>query len=441
MHDVTLSEQDAKAVIVCDEAAAILPNVRALLNYPVPVLQDGKFLVLQPGYNASTQIYVAGGSVDEPATVEDAKRVIETLLRDFHFQSPSDKARAFSAFLTPALCLGKFISGRQPIDIIEANASQVGKGFFAKLRALAYAEKPIILAQQSGGVGSLDESFAAALTEGKPFIILDNLRGKLSSTKLESFLTSSGPFAVRKPYAQQQYVDGANYFLAITSNGVETTTDLANRASFISMEEKEGRVFRPIDGLPLDTHIERNQSKYIGAITKIIRYWYESGSPKTNEARHSFSEWAQSLDWIVRNVFGLPSLLDGNDEIQARVQNPALVFVRQVAIEVEKRNRLGQEITAQEIANLCNNVGVEVPGVDKAVAAKNEKLESQQVGTQMGQAFGDLEEIQVQPYVVRRIEKMDRSEPGKFYPRKFYTFNKTGADPSAKHAAADDFVI
>lgn len=81
------------------------------------------------------------------------------------------------------------------IDLGEADQSQSGKGFRNKVTAAIYNHTPVAISQQRAGVGSLEESFDRALTAGKTFIALDNVRGKVDSQKIESFLTEDTYYA------------------------------------------------------------------------------------------------------------------------------------------------------------------------------------------------------------------------------------------------------
>ncbi len=198
-EETLLTEGIAKAILLCDVAKTILPNVRGLLNRPLPVLLKGQLEALHSGYNASTGLLVAGGKITEPDTVEEAVKLINSIFMDFDFQSNSDISRAIACFLTPALKIGGFINGNTPVDIIEANESQTGKGFFLYLRSLLYGEVSMIITRQKGGVGSMDETFGKALISGRPFIQFDNVRGELKSELLESFLTNPATMLVRRP--------------------------------------------------------------------------------------------------------------------------------------------------------------------------------------------------------------------------------------------------
>ena len=45
-----------------------------------------------------------------------------------------------------------------------------------------------------------------------------------------------------------------------------------------------------------------------------------SGKPRNEqENRHSFREWAQTLDWIVQNLFGAAPLIEGDDTFSLRI--------------------------------------------------------------------------------------------------------------------------
>lgn len=91
----------------------------------------------------------------------------------------------------------------------------------------------MLIAARKGGVGSVEESFAEALIKGKPFIQLDNFRDKMDSQYIESFLTAEGSFPARVPHRGEVQIDPQRFLVLMTSNGVESTRDFANRSSII----------------------------------------------------------------------------------------------------------------------------------------------------------------------------------------------------------------
>lgn len=126
------------------------------------------------------------------------------------------------------------------------------------------------MARRVGGVGSLDESYAQALLSGRPFVMIDNLRGRLDSQLLEMALTAGGHNPCRTPGRAEIMVDVRHVFHLLTSNGVETTADFANRSSIIRLRKRHGYTFRHFDEGDLLSHVAANQNYYLGCVFSVI---------------------------------------------------------------------------------------------------------------------------------------------------------------------------
>ncbi len=148
-----------------------------------------------------------------------------------------------ASLLTPALKLGEHLRGNVPADVAEADKSQSGKTYRQKISAAIYNERVAIVSCKSGGVGSVDESLNAQLVTGRPFIQLDNFRGEFDSPHIEALLTAEKSFPARVPHCREVEVDPTRFFVFLTSNGVETTRDFANRSSIIRIRRREGFTF------------------------------------------------------------------------------------------------------------------------------------------------------------------------------------------------------
>src|SRR6266481_2891046 len=121
--------------------------------------------------------------------------------------------------------------------------------------------------------------------------------------------------------------------------GVNTTRDLANRSNIIRIrKKKDGFVFRKYPEGDLLMHVRARQAYYLGCVFAVVRHWYAEGRLRTNETRHDFREWVQIADWIVRNVFGLVPVMDGHQQAQERVSNPALVWLRSLILAIDQAN-------------------------------------------------------------------------------------------------------
>jgi hypothetical protein len=436
-----MPEATAKLILESYLARDILPNVRLILNRPLLILNDGEIDALSAGYNERSMVYVVGGELREPDTLEEAVRYIEAPLVDFSFKTEGDRSRAIALLLTPAFKIGGFITDHTPIDIIEASESQTGKGYLLHLRGLIYGERARLVVRQKGGTGSLDESISAAILSGQPFIQIDNLRGPLNSELLEAVLTNPGDISLRVPYLQPLAAAAHNRFFTITSNGVEITQDLANRASFIRLIKERDRDYSKVGDLSIEQVIRERLSHFGGAIAKVIRHYHSLGMPKTDEKRHPRREWAQTMDWIVQNIFELPPLLDGMDEVKERTVNPALGFVRELANQVEKGGKLGQELRCGELAMLYASAGLTVPGLDKSADVQyGESHGAQRIGQLMKQAMvNNLDEIVLEGYRVTRKSHKRIISSGNLSDTNFYCFELIG-EPQKIESKAEETV-
>jgi hypothetical protein len=124
--------------------------------------------------------------------------------------------------ITPALIQGGLIDGLIPAGVSEADQIGAGKTLWQTVPAAIYNDSPVVLTQQRGGVGSMDESIGSGLITGRAFVQLDNLRYKLDSTVLETLLTSPNhSLSVRVPHRGLLTVSTRGLSVYITSNGVQ----------------------------------------------------------------------------------------------------------------------------------------------------------------------------------------------------------------------------
>lgn len=96
----------------------------------------------------------------------------------------------------------------------------------------------------------------------------------------------------------------------------------------------------------------------------MVRAWHAAGKPRTGDTRHDFRGWAQTLDWIVPNVFQASPLLDGHQETQQRMTNPNLNWLRDVLQILARQGKSGQWLTANDILDALDEDGeIAIPGV------------------------------------------------------------------------------
>lgn len=416
----TIAEDTARALLDCQAATDLLPSVAGVVNCAVVTEANGFLKVCAQGYSAETGLLVIKGETPEEVPLHEAVESLLGLLSEFQFQSEGDKARAVASFIAPALKMGNLIRGFVPADVAEADKSQSGKTYRQKVNAAIFGERPALVPLKRNGVGSVDESLFEKLVNGRPFIQFDNFRGALDSPALEAFLTAEGSFPCRIPGLREIEVDPSRFFVLLTSNGIETTRDLANRSSIIRIFKREGVSFRDTLG-----EVQARQPYYLGCVFAVIREWHRLGKPRTGETRHDFREWCQTLDWIVQHIFGLAPLMDGHLAAQERVSNPVLTFLRRVALEVAKEDLLGVPLITSRLFELADTAGIEVPGLRPADAHDSEKARKV-IGTKLAAVFKSSNTVDLDGFTIERGEEMHARDDGNGYkPLKTYTLTRT----------------
>jgi len=432
------TEQQAKLIQHCEAFPKALPPLRLLSSCPVLIERGGE-LVQISGYDRGSGIMaVAEPAVEVPPS--QAVGLIREMLGDFRFATPGDRARAVAAVVTPALVMGGLLGGRAPVDLGEADFSQAGKGYRNKLTAAIYNHSVRAVTQKKGGVGSLEETFSTALIRGRIFISLDNMRGRIDSPAIESFLTEDS-FLARAPHQAAVDIDPRRIIVQLTSNKAEITLDLANRSSCVRiLKQPDGYRFREYPEGDILDHVRANQSRFLGSVFAVVRAWHQAGKPRTNETRHDFRPWARTLDWIVQNIFDAGPLLEGHRETQLRMATPVLNWLRDVALAVRDAGRMGEWLRAAQLAEvLTASWTVELPGLTDDANPEDEESRRkilQAIGRRLGQCFREASTRSIDGFEVKRREFDDPSNRRQIREYRFRAV-QTGPIECAYAPAAD----
>ncbi len=420
-----ISEAVAKQYLRSEACRTMLPRLNGILQCALLVERDGRLHRVAEGYNEPTGFFITGGRPPENLSLEDAVLFLTSLVQEFDFVTPGDRSRAIASLITPALKLGGLIQGPIPVDVAEANASQSGKTYRQKLVAALYNQRVAVVTKKSGGVGSMEETFNDHLVKGRVFIQFDNVRGTLDSQYLESFLTASGTFSARIPHHGSVPIDPSKFIVFLSSNGFEATKDLANRASIIRIRRRDGFLYKSLEGKDILQLTFLWQPMFMGAVFAVVEEWFRRGKPKTNDSRHDFREWAQSLDWIVQNIFHEAPLMDGHDVAKERAASPQLSFLRNVAVRLIGRDKLGTWLTASDLADFCVEEDIEMPGLSQDMQTLEEGRK--QIGRIMSRLFGEKTELCFDEFRVGRDQERALTSAGNDQTLNRYVFRLASA--------------
>jgi len=85
-------------------------------------------------------------------------------------------------------------------------------------------------------------------------------------------LTSFGTVGIRIPHKGEVQMDPTHFFFMATSNGMESTADLANRCCIIRLrKQQQDYKFRRWDGKDLLEHVREKHDYYLGCVFSIIK--------------------------------------------------------------------------------------------------------------------------------------------------------------------------
>jgi hypothetical protein len=191
----------------------------------------------------------------------------------------------------------------------------------------------------------------------------------------------------------------------LTSNKAETSPDLALR-SLITRFRKQPKThrFHKYPEGDLLSHVDQNCSCYLSCLLAVIRTWYNQGKPHTDDNQHDFRECCQALDWIVKNVFHEPPLLDGHKTEQQRIASPNLTWFRSVALEVEKAGKLNEGLKPSDIAELCDEVSLSIP---RCPADADEKSRNITVGKILRALYEEETVLEVGGFLIYRESSVE----------------------------------
>jgi hypothetical protein len=427
-----MSYDDARVLLKADAAYTRLPPLATVSACPVYTGEQGCLEILYAGYHAvNGGIYVnAPKRLIRIPPLDEAVKMIKELVDEFEFASSADQGRAIAMHISPALHFGRLLDCDYPADICESDLSQSGKTYRQCTTCAIYKETPKIINQREGGVGSLDESISNALISFRPFILFENFRGRLDSPLFESALRGAGMATARVPYQGEVQVPTGHLNWQISSNGLDSTADLANRIIITRICKRSGFAYRRYPEGFLLEHIKANQLRYLGAVFAVIKEWDRAGRPRSNENRHDFVLWAQTMDWIIQEIFKLPPLLDGHTEEVLRMTEPMLGWVRKIAIALRKEDRLDEALSASELVDLCLASGTLAPAVKATMSFDQHTM---LVGRLLGRLFRKSETILIDQFVVHRMAtQARRPSTDQAYTQFLYRFERRNGQEGVK---------
>lgn len=413
---VALTKPDAQAILSCPAFSESLGPIEVTVRCALLDSDASGALVPKSGYVRRLKAYSSGSEVRDPQDLPAAVKRLTMLLEDFRFATPADRSRAMVALLSPAIVLNTMIPGRAPGTLVTADESQTGKGYFLSLLAAVYGETTHAISQ-GPGVANVEELFDATLSQGQPFIVVDNIRGKLDAPKIESFMTETS-YTARSAYRPTMAINPTRYILGFTSNKMETTADLANRCNCISLrkQEKEFPAYPLPDGSHGDirTLVQATQPDFLGAVYMVIKAWVAKGRPRKSVPVYSaFSEFWGVMEYIVTELMGMESPTATLGPSVMLVTKPIALFLRDIAMICERSHLLNSAMSASKILEIASANDVDMSFLRRSGFGTEEEGDGTASKTSLGRhlagLFGKGDKFEVEDFTVTRDVLHDAS--------------------------------
>jgi 5S rRNA maturation endonuclease (ribonuclease M5) len=300
----TISESDAKGILASEQFRNHLRPIERVNPIRMPVMRrDGRIELLPPGYDPETKSFTQDSvQIEAAMPIAEAKRIIDELYSEFVF---ADKGRSKAVSIGAMLTVyGRGLlppKSLRPCFIYLANAEGAGKGLLVKcavVPVLGYAP----VGTKPTDEDEIKKTLLTAIIAASQVIILDNIKGHLSSAALEGFLTAQRYGG--RILGESKWFEGENNALVfITGNGCTVSPDMRRRSlfseQFMEEERAEDRVFKK--NLE-EAFLLEHRAEILSAHWSFIQEWNKAGKPRPSRNNSSFSEWSNIIGGIVEKA-------------------------------------------------------------------------------------------------------------------------------------------
>lgn len=302
-----------------------LPVLRGLAGTPV-FASDGA-LVATPGYSPKTRLYYEplGAPIrDVPAVpgqadVERARHLIlDEWLVDFPFVEAASCAHVVAAALTPVA--REFMKCPTPLLVIDAPTEGTGKGFLAGTVGIVLSGREPSPMTEGRGDDEMRKRITAVLRDGRPVILLDNVKRQLDAAALASVLTTT-TWTDRVLGKSETIVLPNRALWLATGNNVQLDREIARRSVWIRLDARLDRPWERKDFKhdPLLPWVHAHRADLVWALLVLVCHWIAQGRPQWDgQLLGTYEGWCRVIGGILTSA-GIEGFLENREELYRRV--------------------------------------------------------------------------------------------------------------------------
>jgi len=347
-------------VLLATERRWRLPHVSGIISTPT-LRPDGSLLV-DPGYDPETELYLAPGfqipPIPEHPTKDQALaalKLLSDLLSEFGFKRSGggehekrlNRSVALSGLLTP-LVRGSLPTA--PMHLIAAHMAGTGKSYLVDTFAVIATGRlcPVITALKS--VEETEKRLGAIVLSGIPMVSLDNCTHDLSGEFLCQM--AERPVVKVRILGYSETPDCEVRTAAYgTGNNITFKGDMVRRGLVCNLETLDERPeLRKFNRNTL-RQAGANRATYVAAALTVMRAYLAAGAPEVCGPFASYAEWSSMvrspLVWL-----GEPDPVASIDKTQA--EDPVLAELRELGEWWLGELKLDEDYRSARLVELAN---------------------------------------------------------------------------------------
>jgi hypothetical protein len=323
------------------------------------------------GYHATAKTWLSLPSnfdlpdtTPTPETIEAAKSLIlETILGEVPFADEASRSHAVAQIILPFV--RRLVAGQTPLHLWSAPLRGSGKSYAASLCILPFTTPTPT--PEKANPEEWRKSILCGLVAGPSHVLLDNIKGSLNSSALDSAITEEFMHDRLTGTGEMVTVRTDCVWVA-TSNNATLTEDAASRSLVIRLDPNDENPDQRKFKHDPKTFIKRNRAKVCGAILTIVRAWQDAGCPEYSGSNHwRFSQWQSVIGGILQNA-GCPGFLENLKTEKEFLETTGDDWAEFVALWHERHG--ANYVTAKDLLPLAEEVTGVAASLGKAEGAQ-----------------------------------------------------------------------
>lgn len=290
------------------------PSIRELRHLATyPVFLGDQFALARPGWNADHGVFQAFDDRIEPLEIATARAVLDDLVCDFPWASPTDRANFFGLLLTPLV--RPAIDSPVPMHLLESTIERSGKTkLAADVLGGVILGRPTPAMQLGVREEEREKRITALLLSGATISNLDNINEYLDSASLAALLTSK-VYEGRELNHSRMLSLPNGLTLVGSGNNVHASSEIAKRMVPIRLapptDAPEARQdFRHAN---LASYVLSERARVLGALVGLVEHWKSEGRATGDRSLGGFERWTHVLGGIMAAA-GYPEWLSNLEE-------------------------------------------------------------------------------------------------------------------------------